>query len=269
LAWRQLCGREIGAWLAGWLVVLLRVAVVATLVAGSGTQGQTAPPQSVEDALHRMSDRAAVVFVGQVTAVRRVDGGGTGSGVVEVSFRVYQAVRGCAAGGTYVLREWAGLWAANDARFRVGQRRLMMLHAPGPGGMSSPVGGMDGAIPVHGVGKAVWSANDSAATIATPAAEMVDLRWIGARLARPVAYRNGQAAVGGSRLAKAANVTAGDATATAGLDSLSGSATVNAASTPAQTAAVGTVVGMLREWVPVAASASGDSKRDGVGSDAR
>ena len=52
------------------------VAVVAALVMGSCSQGQTAPPQSVEDALHRMSDRAAVVFVGQVTAVRRVDGGG-------------------------------------------------------------------------------------------------------------------------------------------------------------------------------------------------
>ena len=215
MAWRQFCGREIGAWLAGWLVALLRVGVVSALVMGTCSQGQTAPPQSVEDALHWMSDRAAVVFVGQVTAVRRVDGGATGPGVVEVSFHVDQAVRGCAAGGTYVLREWAGLWAANDARFRVGQRRLMMLHAPGPGGMSSPVGGMDGAIPVHGVGKAVRSANDSAATIGSPAAEMVDLRWVGTRLARPVAYRKEAAPVGGSRLAKAANVTAADVPATA------------------------------------------------------
>ena len=269
MAWRQLYGREIGAWLAGWPVALLRVGVVAALMMGSCSQGQTAPPQSVEDALHRMSDRAAVVFVGQVTAVRRVDGGAAGPGVVEVSFHVDQAVRGCAAGGTYVLREWAGLWAANAARFRVGQRRLMMLHAPGAGGMSSPVGGMDGAIPVHGVGKAVWSANDSAATIGTPAAEMVDLRWVGARLARPVAYRNGPTPVGGSRLAKAANVTAADATAIAGLNSSSGGAGANAASTPAQTAAVGTVVGMLRGWGSAAASATGDSKRDGVSSDAR
>ena len=28
--------------------------------------------------------------------------------MVEVEFRIDQAVRGCAAGGTYVLREWAG-----------------------------------------------------------------------------------------------------------------------------------------------------------------
>ena len=38
---------------------------------------------------------------------------------------------------------------------------------------------MDGAMPIHGVGNAVRSENDSAATIATPAAEMVDLRWVG------------------------------------------------------------------------------------------
>ena len=57
-------------------------AVVGVCGCGSGRlfAGQTAPPQSVEDALHRMSDRAAVVFAGQVTAVRRVDGGEVGLG---------------------------------------------------------------------------------------------------------------------------------------------------------------------------------------------
>ena len=254
-----------GAWLAGWLVALLRVAAVAALVAGWCLQGQTAPPQSVEDALHRMSDRAAVVFVGQVTAVRRVDGGVGASGVVEVEFRVDQAVRGCAAGGTYVLREWAGLWAANDARYRVGQRRLMMLHAPNAAGISSPVGGMDGAPPIRGMGSAVRSANDRAGTIASPAEEMVDLRWVGARLSRPVTYRNGPVAGGGTVLAKAATVSAGDTSGTVGLSS----AGVSAASIPAQEAAVGTVVGMLRGWGATAASASGDARRDGVRSDVR
>ncbi len=239
-----------------------RVAAVVVLVAGWRAQGQVAPSQSVEDELHRMSDRAAVVFVGQVTAVRRVDGGGGASGVVEVEFRVDQAVRGCAAGGTYVLREWAGLWAANDARYRVGQRRLMMLHAPNAAGISSPVGGMDGALPIRGMGSAVLSANDRAVTIASPAAEMVDLRWVGARLARPVTYRNGPVDGGGSVLATAAGVSAGNAV---GLSS----ADVSAASTPAQEAVVGTVVGMLRGWGAGAAATSGDARRDGVRSDVR
>jgi hypothetical protein len=244
------------------LAWIQRVVVVAVLVAGWRAQGQAAPSQSVEDELHRMSDRAAVVFVGQVTAVRRVDGGGAASGVVEVAFRVDQAVRGCAAGGTYVLREWAGLWAANDAQYRVGQRRLMMLHAPGAGGINSPVGGMDGALPIRGMGSAVRSENDSAATIASPAAEMVDLRWVGARLARPVMYRNGPVAGGRSVLATAATLPGANA---AGLSS----AGASAASIPAQEAAVGTVVGMLRGWGAAAASSSGAARRDGVGSNAR
>jgi hypothetical protein len=239
-----------------------RVVAVAVLVAGWRAQGQVAPSQSVEDELHRMSDRAAVVFAGQVTAVRRVNGGVGSSGVVEVEFRVDQAVRGCAAGGTYVLREWAGLWEANDARYRVGQRRLMMLRAPNGAGISSPVGGMDGALPIRGMGSAVRSADDRAETIASPAAEMVDLRWVGARLARPVTYRNGPVAGGGSVSAKAATVSTGDAV---GL----GSADVSAASTPAQQATVGAVVGMLRGWGAAAASTSGDARRDGVGSDVR
>lgn len=265
MAGRWLCRRERGAWLAGWLVALLRVAMVAALLAGWCMQGQVAPAQSVADELHRMSDRAAVVFVGQVTAVRRVDGGGAASGVVEVEFRVDQAVRGCAAGGTYVMREWAGLWAANDARYRVGQRRLMMLHAPSAAGMSSPVGGMDGALPIRGMGSAVRSENDRAETIASPAAEMVDLRWVGARLARPVTYRNGPVAGGGSVLATTSTVSAGNVPDAVGLSS----AGVSAASTPAQQAAVGTVVGMLRGWGPSAAATSGDARRDGVRSDVR
>ena len=65
------------------------------------------------------------------------------SGVVEVEFRVDQAVRGCAAGGTYVLREWAGLWAANDARYRVGQRRSDDAACSGAAG-NELAGGRDG-----------------------------------------------------------------------------------------------------------------------------
>jgi hypothetical protein len=137
----------------------------------------------------------------------------------------------------------------------------MMLRAPNAAGISSPVGGMDGALPIRGMGSAVRSADDRAETIASPAAEMVDLRWVGARLARPVTYRNGLVAGGGSVLAMAASVPAGNVV---GLSS----ADVSVASIPAQEAAVGTVVGMLRGWGAAAAS-SGDARRDGVRSDVR
>ena len=92
-----------------------------------------------------------MIFVGQVLAVRRPRTA-AGSGR-EVEFRVDQAIRGCAAGTPFVLREWAGLWAGGNQRYRVGQRLLMLLHAPSAAGMSSPVGGLDGAIPIRQGGK--------------------------------------------------------------------------------------------------------------------
>ena len=230
--------------LAGWLVALLRVALVAALVAGHCSRGQTAPPQTVEDELHRMSDRAAVVFVGQVTAVHEWMVVGPLREWWRLSFAsirrcgvALRAARMCCGSG-------AGLWAANDARYRVGQRRLMMLHSPGVGGDQFAGRGVwMGRCRFVGLAMLCDRRIDSrAATIAAhPAAEMVDLRWIGARLARPVTYRNGPAAVGGSVLAKAATVAS-----TVGLSS----ASVSAASTPAQEAAVGTVVGMLRGMEP-------------------
>ena len=57
--------------LGGAMSLLLRVAVVVLLLDGVTARAQ-AGSQTVEEALHRMSDRAAVVFVGQVVAVRRV-----------------------------------------------------------------------------------------------------------------------------------------------------------------------------------------------------
>ena len=198
--------------LGGAMSLLLRVAVVVLLLDGVTARAQ-AGSQTVEEALHRMSDRAAVVFVGQVVAVRRVASAGDGSsGVVEIEFQVEQAVRGCGV-GTYVLREWAGLWAGNDARYRVGQRRLMLLHAPGAGGMSSPVDGLDGTLPVYGAGAE---------------GELVDLRWVGTKLQRPVVY----------------------ATQVVALNAASNSI-------PAQAAGVSLVVGLLRGWSPASNEVSG------------
>ena len=95
----------------------------------SGQSAAVAQPQTVVDVLHQLSDKADVIFAGQVMAIRRPD-----DGVVEVEFRVDQAIRGCVAGAPYVLREWAGLWAGDNQRYRVGQRLLMLLHAPSAGG---------------------------------------------------------------------------------------------------------------------------------------
>ena len=183
-------------------------------------RAQGTAPQTIEDALHQMSDAAGVIFTGEVTAVRQRAGESGASGVVEIDFRVDDAIRGCTAGATYTLREWAGLWAANDARYRVGQRLLMLLHAPGAGGMSSPVGGTDGAIPLRATAAAPLAT--SASTAATP--PIADLRWVGTRLERSVVYANSQVVTGTSQQLAAD------------------------ASTAAQQAPVTVVVQMLRSW---------------------
>lgn len=151
-----------------------------------------ATPQTVEDLLHQMSDQADIIFVGQVVAIHPHDEGGATLGFIEIDFSVTQAIRGCPSGGTYILREWAGLWAGNAHRYHAGQRLLMMLHEPGPSGMSSPVGGMDGAIPLHEVGKGSMLPGDaSASTLASGSqpVSVADLRWLGAKLLHPVSYR--------------------------------------------------------------------------------
>jgi hypothetical protein len=149
-AWLCVCGLLLGA-----------------VCGGAQAPGQIAIVPAVspatEAALHDMARLAGVIFTGEVVAVRRHDAGDGSTGVVEIEFAVDDAVRGVRV-GSYTLREWAGLWNAGDEPFRVGQRYLMLLHAPGESGLSSPVDGVDGAIPIRGGGT-------------------VDLRWIAARAA--------------------------------------------------------------------------------------
>jgi hypothetical protein len=146
---------------SGWGQVALRPPAHSTFV--DGAVAYATPPATGEAVLEEMSGRAGVIFCGVVTAVRQPEN--PLSGVVEVEFAVSDAIRGV-PGGTYVVKEWAGLWR-DGARYRVGDRRLMLLHAPGPGGLSSPVDGLDGAIPM---------------------ADIVDLRWLEAKTLRGALY---------------------------------------------------------------------------------
>lgn len=167
--------------------LLLRALARAALLMAPLARGQVATagpvvqPETVVDILHQFSDKADVIFAGQVLAIRRPN-----DGVVEVEFRVDQAIRGCTVGTPYVLREWAGLWAGDNQRYRVGQRLLMLLHAPSAAGMSSPIGGLDGAIPIRQGGAAM--APDDVATPSQP--PYVDLRWLGAKLTHAVTYQS-------------------------------------------------------------------------------
>ena len=218
----------------------LGAAMTPVAAVAQGSAATTSLPTSAEDVLHSLSDRAGVVFVGSVASIRRIASDGVSSGVVEVTFQVEQAVRGTAAGSSYTVREWAGLWMANDQRYHVGQRLLMLLNTPGAGGLSSPVGGLDGAIPVHGT----VAAADPAGRAAAPAA-VADLSWLATHAVRPVVYApTAVLSVHGAPLrGVGARVEGGSHTGSTPAEA----APAAAAAVP-QTLPVSTVVGLLASW---------------------
>ncbi len=102
------------------------------------------PPTTLEEALRDLFRSADIVFTGEVTEIKR------GEGAVVMSWRVEDAVRGAQPGGVVDLREWPGLWDGNGARYTVGERALVMLHASSVAGYASPVAGGDGIVPMRG-----------------------------------------------------------------------------------------------------------------------
>jgi len=240
--------------MAGMLRVFVRLnAAVVLLMApmGWGQASASAGSQTVTDVLHQMSDRADVIFMGQVLTVHLPEGDSPASGIVEIQFRVDEAIRGCQT-GPYVLHEWGGLWAGGSGRYRVGQRLLMLLHAPGAGGLSSPVGGLDGAIPIRQSGIV---ASPAESTTPPPSLPFVDLRWLGTRVPRAVSYRDKavrpanafpQLSPGQQRVETvvASGARAGDVPVILPL----GYTSVADASVPAQQASVAAVLGLLTTW---------------------
>lgn len=218
-------------------------AVGLMIVPFAHAQAQTTIPQTVEDTLHQMSDEAAVIFVGQVTSIHPHDSGAVASGFIDIDFSVDQAIRNCTTGGTYTLREWAGLWAGNAQRYQVGQRLLMMLRAPGPTGMSSPIGGMDGAIPIRagGAGSLLSKpVNISQVPIA-------DLRWLGAKLMHPVSFTL-HAPMLPTPLTLPQQMSRTHTAQSISNPTTIGDDIVNRASVPVQQASVDTVVKLLISW---------------------
>lgn len=186
--------RSAGTGIRWWSVCAIVPLLALALTAGPGVAQNAfnfAPADpDLQDALHAMSRLAGVIFAGKVIAIHRNGGSNGAEGIVEIEFAIEDSVRGV-SGNSYTLREWGGLWSADGSPFRVGQRYLVLLHTPGASGLSSPVGGADGAIPIGGtVQPAPQQAVASARVAATQADNsVVDLRWIATRVERSVSYR--------------------------------------------------------------------------------
>lgn len=213
------------------LLVVLFISPSALTPLQAQTTATSSSSQTVEGVLRHLFDRAGIIFAGQVLSIRHLDASGSSSGFVEVQFRVDTAIRGCTAGSIYTVREWNGLWTADAYRYGIGQRLLMFLYTPGPSGMSSPVEGLDGAIPVR-QGSGVEDASGQTLPYA-------DLRWLGARIVRQISYRPSRVP---SRAMSSAAVTSTASSATS-LATVSGES-----STPAQQASVALILNMLTAW---------------------
>jgi hypothetical protein len=189
-----------GTWTVGRSVLFTGVALAAALLVDQIVGCMSASGQmrdshaaatiaggavlaTADDLIVQMAQSAGVIFVGEVVDVRRPGTGFSGSpeaaaeGVVEVDFFVDQTVRGPAPGSTYTLREWGGLWVAGTGRYRVGQRLLLLLHAPDANGLSSPVHGAEGLIPLRGGGQPPGPEDESS----TVSQWVVDVRWLQAQ----------------------------------------------------------------------------------------
>lgn len=137
---------------------------VALLCCGDPAGAQAPIPDgAIVGELRTLASHAGSVFVGRITSIQRR------TGCVEVTFQVEQPVSG-ATGSTFVLREWAGLWAPGQGRYAIGQRVLAFVHGAGAAGFSSPVHGPEGLVPVL-----VQGAN---------APELLDIRRVAASVLR-------------------------------------------------------------------------------------
>jgi hypothetical protein len=98
-------------------------------------------------ALPAVVGRSGIIFVGKVTSIES-SRETCCLATVRVTFHVEQAMRGdVRVGEQFSIREWAGLWSGGP-RYRVGERLVLFLYPPSKLGLTSPVAGKWGRVPV-------------------------------------------------------------------------------------------------------------------------
>jgi hypothetical protein len=107
------------------------------------------PQPTAEDVLASLVHHAAVIFAGEVYAIRMPQGtnGGVSGGIpssrsdaVEVEFRVDMGIRGASIGSNYVLRTALSQWQQAPP-FTLHQHSMNFLKAADSSGLSGPVEG--------------------------------------------------------------------------------------------------------------------------------
>jgi len=111
-------------------------------------QNRALSPVRIPVEVQKIATRAGAIFSGRVVSIVAARPASPDrAATVTITFQVDNAIRGVKAGQAYSFREWAGLWSAGP-RYRVGERLLLFLYAPSMLGLTSPVGGRSGMLPV-------------------------------------------------------------------------------------------------------------------------
>jgi hypothetical protein len=107
---------------------------------------------------------AGIIFAGQVLRIEPMKSADGTPASIRIQFRVEQAVRGCNAGETIEIAEWAELWGRGD-RYRVGQHVLLFLYPRNEAGLTSPVAGDLGSFVAGASG--LWRVTPQQAAVLT------------------------------------------------------------------------------------------------------
>lgn len=145
--------------------VAAALALHETVIAEPFLPPTEAPAADVASVMRSLTSRAGVIFVGQVEKIQ------PNGGVVDIVFTVQQRVAG-ELGATYTLREWSGRWSGGQQHFTVGERAMVFLYPPNAAGLSSPVDGMSGVVPLVPMG--------------ADSDPLLDVRFLATRVERPI-----------------------------------------------------------------------------------
>jgi hypothetical protein len=127
---------------------------------GDAPRGTLPPASSTAEVLAELVREAGVIFAGEVYAIRMPEGEanpGTSGGLhslnpqaVQIEFRVDHGVRGASVGSPFVLHESLEQWRQQAPPIALHDRAIVFLYPPDQSGLSAPVGGPAGVLPLAG-----------------------------------------------------------------------------------------------------------------------
>jgi hypothetical protein len=124
-------------------------------ISGAGQDSPAKPLPLAISSLRVLNRNAGYIFDGTVLSVEPVAQDETGSvATVAITFRIEEAIRGTHFGQVLTIREWSGLWNAEE-HYQTGERVLLFLYRPSKLGLTSPVGGPMGRFAVDSDGNAL------------------------------------------------------------------------------------------------------------------